>query len=163
MARLPLAVAVDDEGGRVQRIDELDGQLPSARAMSRLDPLRVRELGRDRARELAGYGITMNFAPTVDVGRQRSRRGDRRPVLRRRPGPGRPATPARSRRASARPGCSPCSSTSPGTGTPTATRTAAGSARRRWTSCARDDLRPYAELVGPGGPLAGAGAAPGPG
>jgi beta-N-acetylhexosaminidase len=72
MARLPLAVAVDDEGGRVQRIDALAGELPSARAMSRLDPIRVRALGRDRARELAGYGVTVNFAPTVDVSQQRS-------------------------------------------------------------------------------------------
>src|SRR5690348_18021514 len=30
-ARLPVSVAVDDEGGRVQRVDALDGSLPSAR------------------------------------------------------------------------------------------------------------------------------------
>ncbi|MGH4011827.1 MAG: glycoside hydrolase family 3 N-terminal domain-containing protein, partial [Pseudonocardiaceae bacterium] len=30
-AVVPVAVAVDDEGGRVQRIDALDGELPSAR------------------------------------------------------------------------------------------------------------------------------------
>ena len=35
MVRVPLAVAVDDEGGRVQRLDMLDGELPSARAMAR--------------------------------------------------------------------------------------------------------------------------------
>ena len=29
-----LPVAVDDEGGRVQRIDALDGELPSARSMT---------------------------------------------------------------------------------------------------------------------------------
>lgn len=79
MARFPLAVAVDDEGGRVQRIDALDGQLPSARAMSALDPARVRELGRGRGRALAARGVTMNLAPTVDVGRQPARAviGDR--------------------------------------------------------------------------------------
>ena len=34
VARIPVAVSVDDEGGRVQRIDALDGDLPSARAMA---------------------------------------------------------------------------------------------------------------------------------
>jgi beta-N-acetylhexosaminidase len=70
MSRIPLAVAVDDEGGRVQRVDDLDGELPSARAMAGLTPLRVRELGRDRARALIARGVTMNLAPTVDVGNQ---------------------------------------------------------------------------------------------
>jgi beta-N-acetylhexosaminidase len=70
MTRIPLAVAVDDEGGRVQRIDALDGQLPSARAMSALDPEKVRELGKDRGKALAARGVTMDLAPTVDVSRQ---------------------------------------------------------------------------------------------
>jgi len=34
----PLAVSVDDEGGRVQRIDGLDGQLPSAPGWPRATP-----------------------------------------------------------------------------------------------------------------------------
>ena len=72
MARIPLAVAVDDEGGRVQRIDELDGELPSARRMSSLPTDEVRELGRARGRALAARGVTTNLAPTVDVGRQRA-------------------------------------------------------------------------------------------
>ncbi|WP_219418333.1 glycoside hydrolase family 3 N-terminal domain-containing protein [Pseudonocardia nigra] len=71
MSRIPLAVAVDDEGGRVQRIDDLDGDLPSAREMAtELSPLEVRELGRDRGRALAARGVTMNLAPTVDVSEQ---------------------------------------------------------------------------------------------
>jgi beta-N-acetylhexosaminidase len=71
MSRIPLAVAVDDEGGRVQRVDDLDGELPSARAMAaELTPPQVRELGRNRARALAARGVTMNLAPTVDVGNQ---------------------------------------------------------------------------------------------
>jgi beta-N-acetylhexosaminidase len=68
--KVPLAVAVDDEGGRVQRVDALDGQLPSARRMARLTPERVRELGRQRGAALAARGITMNFAPNVDVSAQ---------------------------------------------------------------------------------------------
>ena len=156
MARLPLAIAVDDEGGRVQRIDALDGDLPSARAMSRLDPLKVRTLGRDRARELAGYGITVNFAPTVDVSRQRSGAviGDRSfgndpdevvsyagafaegqreaglfTVLKHFPGHGH--ADGDSHRGRVR--------------TPPLTQLRA------------DDLRPYADLIGPGGRLAGGG------
>ena len=156
MSRLPLAVAVDDEGGRVQRIDALDGDLPSARAMSRLDPLRVRQMGRDRARELAGYGITTNFAPTVDVSAQRSGAviGDRSfgndpdqvisyagafaegqreagvfTVLKHFPGHGH--ADGDSHRGRVR--------------TPPLAQLRA------------DDLRPYAELLGPGGRLAGGG------
>jgi beta-N-acetylhexosaminidase len=71
MARIPLAVAVDDEGGRVQRLDDLDGELLSARAMAaQLTPEQVRELGSERGRAQIARGITMNLAPTVDVGRQ---------------------------------------------------------------------------------------------
>jgi beta-N-acetylhexosaminidase len=70
MARIPIAVAVDDEGGRVQRIDALDGNMPSARAMSQLPPQRVRELGLERGRAQLAHGITMNLAPTVDLGGQ---------------------------------------------------------------------------------------------
>lgn len=71
VSRIPLAVAVDDEGGRVQRIDELDGSLPSARAMAaRMTPEEVRRAAADRADKLLARGITMNMAPTVDVGEQ---------------------------------------------------------------------------------------------
>lgn len=77
---LPLAIAVDDEGGRVQRIDTLDGQLPSARQMAATrSPEQVRELGRTRGQRLAARGVTMDFAPTVDLGGQPARAviGDR--------------------------------------------------------------------------------------
>jgi len=80
VSRIPLAVAVDDEGGRVQRIDDLDGELPSARTMAaEFTAAEVGELGRDRGRSLAARGITMNLAPTVDVGEQPARSviGDR--------------------------------------------------------------------------------------
>jgi beta-N-acetylhexosaminidase len=80
MARIPLAVAVDDEGGRVQRIDDLDGDLPSARTMAaQLTPQQVLELGRERGRAQLARGITMNLAPTVDLGGQQARAviGDR--------------------------------------------------------------------------------------
>jgi beta-N-acetylhexosaminidase len=70
-SRLPLAVAVDDEGGRVQRIDALDGDLPSARTLaSTVGPADVQQIARNRGRQLAASGITMNFAPDVDVSDQ---------------------------------------------------------------------------------------------
>jgi beta-N-acetylhexosaminidase len=155
-ARIPLAVAVDDEGGRVQRIDGLDGDLPSAREMSALDPLRVRELGRDRGQELRGYGVTVNFAPTVDVSRQRAGAviGDRSfgndpeqvvryagafalgqresgvfTVLKHFPGHGHADGDSHQGRVTTPP----------------------------LEQLRRNDLQPYAELLGPGGQLAGTG------
>ena len=71
VSRIPVAVAVDDEGGRVQRIDELDGDLPSAREMAAdLTPDEVRARAQERAGQLLGRGVTWNMAPTVDVGDQ---------------------------------------------------------------------------------------------
>lgn len=70
MSRIPLAVAVDDEGGRVQRLDDLDGDLPSAREMSALGLDEVRELGAERGRALAARGVTTDIAPVLDLGGQ---------------------------------------------------------------------------------------------
>ncbi|MBO0873811.1 MAG: glycoside hydrolase family 3 protein [Pseudonocardia sp.] len=67
-SRLPVAVAVDDEGGRVQRIDDLDGSIPSARTMAAtMSPDQVRALAAKRGRELRARGITVDMAPVVDV------------------------------------------------------------------------------------------------
>ncbi|TCK26054.1 glycoside hydrolase family 3 N-terminal domain-containing protein [Pseudonocardia endophytica] len=71
-ADVPVAVGVDDEGGRVQRIDDLVGDLPSARAMAKKTPEQVTELARDRAQKLRDVGITWNLAPDVDVSDQPS-------------------------------------------------------------------------------------------
>jgi beta-N-acetylhexosaminidase len=65
---LPVAVAVDEEGGRVQRIDALDGSMPSAREMAARDtPEQVRELGARRGRELRARGVTVDMAPVLDL------------------------------------------------------------------------------------------------
>jgi beta-N-acetylhexosaminidase len=69
-ARLPVSVAVDDEGGRVQRVDALDGGLPSARRMATLPVEKVRELAVARGKALAARGVTVDYAPVVDVGDQ---------------------------------------------------------------------------------------------
>lgn len=70
-AALPVAVAVDDEGGRVQRIDALDGQLPSARWMAaNLSIEQVYALAAKRGGQLLARGVTIDFAPSVDVSSQ---------------------------------------------------------------------------------------------
>jgi beta-N-acetylhexosaminidase len=79
-ARVPVSVAVDEEGGRVQRIDELDGSIPSARKMAQtMDAPQVRELGRRRGQAMRALGVTVDYAPDTDVSDQpdRSVIGDR--------------------------------------------------------------------------------------
>ncbi|EHR59159.1 glycoside hydrolase family 3 N-terminal domain-containing protein [Saccharomonospora cyanea] len=67
-ADLPVSVAVDDEGGRVQRIDELVGSIPSAREMAAtMTPEQVRELAAERGRQLRELGVTVDYAPVVDL------------------------------------------------------------------------------------------------
>ncbi|OZM73256.1 beta-glucosidase [Amycolatopsis antarctica] len=68
---VPMSVAVDDEGGRVQRIDELDGDIPSAREMARtMTSDQVRDLGRTRGEAMAARGVTVDYAPVTDVSDQ---------------------------------------------------------------------------------------------
>ena len=77
---VPPLVAVDDEGGRVQRLDQIAGPLPSARAMARtMTPAQVRELAAQRGRALRDAGVTMDLAPVVDVSNQSNNQviGDR--------------------------------------------------------------------------------------
>src|SRR3954468_23887134 len=53
---VPPFVAVDEEGGRVQRIDGLAGSMPSARVMgARMTPAHVRTLAQARGRALRRY------------------------------------------------------------------------------------------------------------
>ncbi|QYG95573.1 glycoside hydrolase family 3 protein [Iamia sp. SCSIO 61187] len=75
-----LLVAVDEEGGRVQRIEALDGEVPSARDMAAtMTPAEVRALAERRGRVMAGLGVTVDLAPVVDVSDQPDRTviGDR--------------------------------------------------------------------------------------
>src|SRR6266545_2066987 len=79
-ATLPLGVSVDEEGGRVQRVDALDGSIPSARAMAEtMSPQQVRDLARTRGQALRARGVTIDFAPVADVTEQPDRAviGDR--------------------------------------------------------------------------------------
>ncbi|MDS0133222.1 MULTISPECIES: glycoside hydrolase family 3 N-terminal domain-containing protein [unclassified Amycolatopsis] len=68
MASIPPLIAVDEEGGRVQRIDDLDGTTPSARALATTaTPDQARDLGHRRGRQLLSRGVTMDLAPVADV------------------------------------------------------------------------------------------------
>jgi beta-N-acetylhexosaminidase len=65
---LPLAVSVDEEGGRVERLASLIGEAPSARVLAATQtPDQVYQLALDRGRKMRGLGITIDFAPVVDV------------------------------------------------------------------------------------------------
>ncbi|GAA3571404.1 glycoside hydrolase family 3 N-terminal domain-containing protein [Amycolatopsis ultiminotia] len=67
-AKIPVSVAVDEEGGRVQRVDELDGSLPSARELAATkSPDEVRALGEQRGKQLRARGVTVDYAPDADV------------------------------------------------------------------------------------------------
>jgi beta-N-acetylhexosaminidase len=66
-------VAVDQEGGRVQRLDRRTGHThyPSAQAMGRdaaLSPEKARRIYGAMANELAAAGININFGPVLDLG-----------------------------------------------------------------------------------------------
>lgn len=66
---VPLAVSVDEEGGRVQRLKSLIGSQPSARELvaAGKTPEQVREIARLRGQAMKQLGITIDFAPVVDI------------------------------------------------------------------------------------------------
>ncbi|MBS4728201.1 glycoside hydrolase family 3 protein [Mycobacterium sp. SM1] len=65
---LPLAVSVDEEGGRVSRLSPLIGPAPAARVLAQTHtPDEVYAVALDRGRKMRHLGITVDFAPVVDV------------------------------------------------------------------------------------------------
>ncbi|UGU29781.1 glycoside hydrolase family 3 protein [Mycolicibacterium smegmatis] len=67
-APLPLAVSVDEEGGRVSRLASLIGSQPSARELARTKTAdEVYGIALDRGRKMRDRGVTVDFAPVVDV------------------------------------------------------------------------------------------------
>lgn len=65
---IPLLIAIDQEGGLVDRLRDLDGPRPSAAEIGAThDPERARAAGLQDAHDLAAYGINLNLAPVVDV------------------------------------------------------------------------------------------------
>ncbi len=65
---LPVAISVDEEGGRVARLSSLIGPAPSARVLAETHTAdEVYGIALDRGHRLRGLGITVDFAPVVDV------------------------------------------------------------------------------------------------
>ena len=68
---LPLAVSVDEEGGRVSRLAKIIGSQESARALGATStPDAVYAIALKRGQAMRGLGITVDFAPVVDVSDQ---------------------------------------------------------------------------------------------
>lgn len=64
-------VSIDEEGGRVQRLESTIGPYPSARQMgATMNEEQVRALAADMGRKLFALGVTMNLAPVTDVSDQ---------------------------------------------------------------------------------------------
>ncbi len=65
---LPLAVSVDEEGGRVERLAGLIGSQESPRVLTQtLSPQEVHDIAFERGQKMRKLGITIDFAPVVDV------------------------------------------------------------------------------------------------
>jgi beta-N-acetylhexosaminidase len=65
---VPLAIAIDQEGGVVDRLVNLDGSRPSEATIGVTnDPSKAMAAGIRDAEDLAYYGINLNLAPVVDV------------------------------------------------------------------------------------------------
>jgi beta-N-acetylhexosaminidase len=63
-----LTVSVDEEGGQVQRLGSVIGDLPSARELAEtMSPEEVRGIYAEHGRKMGELGITMDFAPVVDL------------------------------------------------------------------------------------------------
>lgn len=64
----PPLVSIDQEGGRVARLGPPILQLPPARQLGALDePSLIHRAGELLGRQLAALGITMDFAPVLDI------------------------------------------------------------------------------------------------
>jgi beta-N-acetylhexosaminidase len=71
MGPLPLAVSVDEEGGRVSRLSSMIGAIPPARTLAQTKTADdVYQIALSRGRQMRGLGITVDFAPVVDVSDQ---------------------------------------------------------------------------------------------
>jgi beta-N-acetylhexosaminidase len=66
--KLPLAVSVDEEGGRVSRLKKRIGESPSPKELAATQtPQQVHDVALGRGQAMKKLGITVDFAPVVDV------------------------------------------------------------------------------------------------
>jgi beta-N-acetylhexosaminidase len=66
---LPMTISLDQEGGVVDRLVDLDGPRPSAAQITaRGNPTQATMAGKQDAQDLSQYGINLQLAPVVDVG-----------------------------------------------------------------------------------------------
>ncbi|WP_327110799.1 glycoside hydrolase family 3 N-terminal domain-containing protein [Nocardia sp. NBC_01730] len=71
VAKVPLMVTIDEEGGRVSRVRDLIGPAPSARVTAQtMTPEQFYDATLTRGRALKDLGVTVDFAPDVDVSSQ---------------------------------------------------------------------------------------------
>ena len=67
--QVPPLLAVDEEGGQVQRLSSTVGSVPSAREMSKdMTPDQAQKQGHDIGEAMQKLSLNMDFAPVVDVG-----------------------------------------------------------------------------------------------
>ncbi|MFE7796744.1 glycoside hydrolase family 3 N-terminal domain-containing protein [Nocardia sp. NPDC057440] len=70
-AKVPLMVTIDEEGGRVSRVKDLIGAVPSARVTAQtMTPEQFHDATLTRGKALKDLGVTVDFAPDVDVSSQ---------------------------------------------------------------------------------------------
>ena len=70
-SKLPLMVTIDEEGGRVSRVADILGPDPSARKTAQTMAVeQTYQMALERGRGLKDLGITVNYAPDVDVSSQ---------------------------------------------------------------------------------------------
>lgn len=64
-----LTISVDEEGGEVQRLSGIIGKLPSPREMAdTMTPQQVCAMMAEHGRKLRALGVTVDFAPVLDLG-----------------------------------------------------------------------------------------------
>jgi beta-N-acetylhexosaminidase len=69
--QIPPFLAVDEEGGRVQRLADQTGYVPSAREMSQtMTPREVKDKAESIGETMADLSLNMDLAPVVDVSDQ---------------------------------------------------------------------------------------------
>ena len=68
-AKKPLFIAIDQEGGKVARLNPKYGfkKIPSAFAVSKMDLKRAKKIYNTQAKMIQTSGVNVNFAPVVDL------------------------------------------------------------------------------------------------